>query len=203
VRRSDWHRVAPSDPLIGPADAEPPPFPVLPIAPAHRGPTDLPVEEKVVASAVASAPAPTISSLRHEPPAPDVSLQQPETDGRQSATSSLGRVIRQRPSRRIEPAALLAEHIAPALIRTRALTKLEAARMVAVPREQAHRRRADGRTPVGIDPPEVPAGEIHVHIDRIDVRPAAPASTPPPGAAAQPKVDHAEYLARQAARWGR
>lgn len=112
---------------------------------------------------------------------------------------------------RVIPAAeLLADHIAPALVAARALTRREAARLVPVPPGEGRRRRPDGRTPVGLGPVEVPAaGDVHVHIDRLEViREAPPASPGPapavpprPAAAAPSGAGHAEYLARQRRRW--
>lgn len=112
------------------------------------------------------------------------------------------------PADRVVTAAeLLADHIAPALVDARMLHPREAAGLVAVPRGDEGRPRRDGRTPVGLDPVEAPgSGEVHVHIDRIEisreapVAPAAPAAAAPATrAAASP---HDDYLTRQRRRWG-
>lgn len=98
---------------------------------------------------------------------------------------------------------VVALHIAPAVVAEGALTAREADRLRPVPREGRRDvvRRAGGPIPVGLDAVTIPTGgDVHVHIDRIDVHREAPPQPAP--AVAQPKTDHAAYLARQAARWG-
>jgi hypothetical protein len=107
----------------------------------------------------------------------------------------------------IEPATLLADHLGPALVEAGALSEAEVARLVAVPTRDRDRPRHDGRTPVALDPVEVPAAaEVHLHIDRLDVR-RPPAPQPPaPRAVREPAgsrpVDHTAYLDRQQRRGG-
>jgi hypothetical protein len=107
----------------------------------------------------------------------------------------------------ITPEMLLVDHLGPALVDAGALTEAEVARLVAVPARDRDRPRHDGRTPVGIDPVEVPAtAEVHLHIDHLDVR-RPPAPQPPsPRAAREPAgsrpVDHTAYLDRQRRRTG-
>ncbi|HET7799479.1 MAG TPA: hypothetical protein VFL38_03600 [Humibacillus xanthopallidus] len=102
---------------------------------------------------------------------------------------------------------LLADHLGPALVEAGALTEAEVARLVAVPLRDRDRARHDGRTPVAIDPVEVPAtAEVHLHIDRLDVR-RPPAPQPPAARAAREPagsrpVDHTAYLDRQRRRTG-
>lgn len=110
--------------------------------------------------------------------------------------------------RTITPEALLADHFGPALVDAGALTEAEVARLVAVPARDRDRPRHDGRTPVAIDPVEVPAtAEVHLHIDHLEVR--RPPGPQPPGsrAAREPAgarpVDHTAYLDRQRRRTGR
>ncbi len=151
-----------------------------------------PVVEKVGfdQEPVPQAAPPTIANLAAEPGPAAVPLARTV-----AAASPEIRVL--------EPAELLTEHIAPMLVETRALTQQEAERLVAVPPAQAHDARTDGLNPVALQPVEVPAsGDVHVHIDRLEIRRnAAPA--PAPTAAPRKPVDHGEYLARQRDRWAR
>jgi hypothetical protein len=108
----------------------------------------------------------------------------------------------------ITPEALLADHLGPALVEAGALTEAEVARLVAVPPRDRDRPRHDGRTPVAVDPVEVPAtAEVHLHIDHLEVR--RPPAPQPAGsrAAREPAgsrpVDHTAYLDRQRRRTGR
>ena len=107
--------------------------------------------------------------------------------------------------RTIAPASLLADHLSPALVEAGGLTDAEVARLVAVAPADRDRPRRDGRTPVVIEPVEVPAtAEVHLHIDHLEVRrPPAPQASPPPSSRATREpagsrpVDHTAYLDRQ------
>ncbi|WP_404390526.1 hypothetical protein [Humibacillus xanthopallidus] len=106
--------------------------------------------------------------------------------------------------RTITPATVLTEHLGPALVEAGALTDTEVARLVAVAPADRDRPRRDGRTPVAIEPVEVPAtAEVHLHIDHLEVRrpPAPQASSPSARATREPAgsrpVDHTAYLDRQ------
>ncbi len=112
-------------------------------------------------------------------------------------------------SRTIAPAALLADHLGPALVEAGALTEAEVARLVAVAPGDRERARRDGRTPIAIEPLEVPAtAEVHLHIDHLEVRrpPAQPPVQPQARATREPEgsrpVDHTAYLDRQRRRGG-
>ncbi|GAA1857191.1 hypothetical protein [Myceligenerans crystallogenes] len=102
-------------------------------------------------------------------------------------------------TRTIDPAELLARYVAPALVEAGAVTRREADRLVAVPSGRRNRRAHE----VGLDQLDVPAaGDVHVHIDRLEVRRDEPAA-PPQAPAGPPQVDHADYLDRQRSRWSR
>lgn len=133
-------------------------------------------------------------------PGSSIATSGPETPQEADATS---RAVTARAggTRLITADEVLAEHVVPALVRRRALTSREAAQLIAVPPDQARRRRMDGRTPVGLDPVEVPnTGEVHLHIDRLEIRPGTPPEEPaaPPTA---PDHGHTDYLTRQRGRW--
>ncbi|MGW5241056.1 hypothetical protein ACWEOW_19155 [Monashia sp. NPDC004114] len=142
----------------------------------------------------------------------EVMVRSASTTGTETSSSDQRReaisrsTIRTPETRTISPGALLADHLAPALVESGALTEAEVARLVAVPMRDRGRPRHDGRTSVGIDPVEVPAAaEVHLHIDRLEVRrppappPPAPATREPAGAR---PVDHTAYLDRQRRRGG-
>ncbi|WP_460625420.1 hypothetical protein [Intrasporangium mesophilum] len=131
-----------------------------------------------------------------------------ETNSSDQRRGALSRsTIRTPATRTIGPEALLADHLGPALVESGALTEAEVARLVAVPTRDRDRPRHDGRTSVGIDPVEVPAAaEVHLHIDRLEVR--RPPAPPPPASPATREtagshpVDHTAYLDRQRRRAG-
>ncbi len=170
-----------------PESIAPPPMPAAPTpAPFQDGTAPEPPahQRETVIEQPAAAPQP-------ETPAPTTLPPHAATQDTPSPTTV---------ARTVDPATLLADHIAPALVTARAVTPGQAQRLLAVPRKEQDRRRTDLLVPVGIDPVEIPAeGDIHVHIDRIIVRPEPAAAQPPP-----PRpVDHSDYLARQRQRWGR
>lgn len=108
------------------------------------------------------------------------------------------------PAPRTVPAALLLDQLAPALLDARALTRREVERLVVVPTASPRRARPDGRGQVRLDDVRVGAGEVHVHVDRIEVsREPAPVPAPARPAASTPAIDHAAYLAREDRRWAR
>jgi hypothetical protein len=184
-------------------------------APAtHRSQTRTPRAERrpdATATTAAAAAAEALLALVTAPPAPrpDPALVG-EPDRRRSTRESLHRKeSRGLTTRTIAPETLLADHLGPALVEAGALTESEVARLVAVAPEDRDRPRRDGLTPVTIEPVEVPAtGEVHLHIDHLEVRrpPAQPAPPPPARATREPAgsraVDHTAYLDRQRRRGG-
>lgn len=100
----------------------------------------------------------------------------------------------------------LLAHLAPALAADGALSRHEAGRLVAVPSRSTRGdvQRRPGRPTVGLDPVDVPAqGEVHLHIDRVDVHRPDPQPAPAPRSPAPARDDHTAYLARQESRWRR
>ena len=197
----------PTRPELGadPHPAETRPATAWPPA-AHRSGTRAPRAEHRPAAADALR-APAMASPA-QGPNPALAA---ERDPRRATRESLARNDSRTPtSRTIAPATLLAEHLGPALVEARALTEAEVARLVAVAPEDRDRTRRDGRTPIAIEPVEVPVtAEVHLHIDHLEVRrpPAQPpAQLPPARATREPAgsrpVDHAAYLDRQRRRGG-
>ena len=160
-------------------------------------------------AATAAAGALGVMAAASAAPRPDPALVA-EPDRRRSTRESLQRKeSRGLTTRTIAPETLLADHLGPALVEAGALTESEVARLVAVAPGDRDRPRRDGRTPVTIEPVEVPAtGEVHLHIDHLEVRrpPAQPAPPPPGRATREPAgsraVDHTAYLDRQRRRGG-
>lgn len=100
----------------------------------------------------------------------------------------------------------LLAHLAPALAADGALSRREAGRLVAVPSRstQGDVQRRPDRPTVGLDPVDVPVqGEVHLHIDRVDVHRPDPQPAPAPRSPAPARDDHSAYLARQESRWRR
>ncbi|GAB3170312.1 hypothetical protein GCM10027059_36530 [Myceligenerans halotolerans] len=111
----------------------------------------------------------------------------------------------------------LLARLTPALVADGTLSRSDAERLVAVPARVTDRRRASGgtgepgdtglpadRPAVGLDPLDVPAGDVHVHIGRVDVHHPDPQPAPQrPERQQPPRVDHSAYLARQEGRWRR
>ncbi|WP_273652332.1 hypothetical protein [Cellulomonas fimi] len=104
---------------------------------------------------------------------------------------------------------LVSEHLAAALVEARALTRREADRLVVVPTTAPGRAdvRGDGRATVRLDDlagVRDGHGDVHVHIDRIDVHraPEPPRAAPVPDRAPR-HPDHAAYLDKQDRRWVR
>jgi hypothetical protein len=104
---------------------------------------------------------------------------------------------------------LVTEHLAAALVEARALTRREADRLAVVPTTAPGRAdlRTDGRPTVRLDDPagvRDARGDVHVHIDRIDVHraPEPPRAAPVPDRAHR-HPDHAAYLDKQDRRWAR
>ena len=95
-------------------------------------------------------------------------------------------------SRTIAAATLLADHLGPALVEAGALTESEVARLVAVAPGDRDRPRRDGRTPVAIEPVDVPTTGRGAPAHRPPrgasptraARPPAPASDPRAGSVA-------------------
>ncbi len=116
------------------------------------------------------------------------------------------RAARQPTSRRqLSAQELLQRHFAPALVAAGHLSQAEASRLVPVPTDQPLPRARPGQLPVRLDPVDLPEqtgrrGDVHVHIDHVEIsRPPTPA--PVAQAAPEPtKVDHTAYLKRQARR---
>ncbi|GEL97437.1 hypothetical protein [Cellulomonas terrae] len=195
-----------------PAARTPAPEPVVeraPTTPFTTGPEQprtetVPAPERAVAPPV--RPAAAATEPRPVPAEPD------DDPGETSATTPRGPAgardqtveIPPRPGSRTVPAALLLERLAPALLDARALTRRETERLVVVPTTTPRRARPDGRGQVRLDDVRVGAGEVHVHVDRIEVsREPAPVPAPPRPAAPSPAIDHAAYLAREDRRWAR
>jgi hypothetical protein len=118
----------------------------------------------------------------------------------------------------LDLAALLREHVVPALVDRGALSRDERA-VVAEPASAAAARRQDPPQPGTVavratpaaamapargQPEELPARDadpaVHLHIDQVVVTRAPPPTPPapaPPPRAARRTVDHAAYLARR------
>ena len=177
----------------------------------HRSEAFTPRAERrpAATAATAAADALRVMAAASAAPRPDPALVA-EPDRRRSTRESLHRKESGGPTARtIAPATLLADHLGPALVEAGALTESEVARLVAVAPGDRDRPRRDGRTPVTIEPVEVPAtGEVHLHIDHLEVRrPPAQPTPPPPGRATREPagsraVDHTAYLDRQRRRGG-
>ncbi|KQR15993.1 hypothetical protein [Cellulomonas sp. Leaf334] len=212
--------VAPLEDLVGAAPRTPavpatgtPPLDPVAARPATTRPSARPEQPgtepdhpAVAADVPPLRPAAAATGL---PPAPDRPGDDP---GETTPTASRGADRPRReeaaatgqPGSRTVPAALLLDQLAPALLDARALTRREAERLVAVPTTSPRRVRPDGRGQVRLDDVRVGAGEVHVHVDRIEVsREPAPVPAPARPAASSPAIDHAAYLARQDRRWAR
>ncbi|MDO8152627.1 hypothetical protein [Isoptericola sp. b408] len=212
---SDVPAARPAPALVTPSGAPPhdggsPPVPAPPVDPAPGGPPPSVGAAVAAASAAAARPAVEVPSRPPEAPRPPAGVVPPPStrshdappaavrrpDTRSSGTgpdqSPTPRPARRRrvetaapPGRPLDPEELLRDHVAPALVARGTLTSDEAARLV----------------PGTSELPQVPSGEVHVHIDRVEVRRPWPAPAPISGAAEPRPVDHADYLARQRRRW--
>ena len=146
-----------------------------------------------------SAPMPSAASDSRRPDPVRPRLRRAAPDAPEPVPAARAAALTSPPPADVLPAdELLSEHVAPALADRGAVTRAEAAHLVAVGVGDLSRPTA-GRIPVRLDPLDLPAGrEVHVHIDRIDVStPGPPAPAPAPAPA---RVDHAAYLDRQARR---
>lgn len=228
-----------------PADStereEPPPAPPQPVVSPRAVPAAAPPPrgraEPPAAPARAGDRPPVARPVPASPPPPDPPVaaregrRRPEADDRPppaAAPAPLapapGRRRRRRPAPGPAPApaldlaALLREHVVPALVDRGAVSRDERP-VVAEPHSAAGARRQDpprpGTVAVHATPPAISAparlqlGDpeerdgspaVHLHIDRVVVTRAAPPAPPAPASpprAPRRTVDHAAYLARR------
>ncbi|MFG3577591.1 hypothetical protein [Micromonospora chersina] len=180
-------RAAARTPPVGPADPEPDAaVPATTAPPALTRPPDVQPPPEAARSAAVVPPA---------PPAPAPAARRPAPTPVRAAAPDLARLLRER--------------LGPALIARRAVEPGE--RLVFVDRPAPAgtpprpgtaevrtgpiRPAPAGPTGTAEDPP--PAGDVHLHIDRVVVTRAPSPPPPAPAPPARTTVDHAAYLARR------
>lgn len=182
-----------------PPDAAAPPEPVLAEAPAPESPIEAtepvpPPLERLVAEPVHAATPPS-------PPAPQARPRElppaaRPTDRRRVAP-------RPRPvSAPVDLAALLRDEVFAALVDRGDVPPGEQAVVQTSPTTRAPRQgttalRAEGVRGAALGGADPPAGDVHVHIDRVTVTRPQPAPVKPPTPPRTPIVDHSAYLARR------
>ncbi|MFI6329645.1 hypothetical protein ACIBBG_15250 [Micromonospora chersina] len=170
-----------------------------PAGPARREPNGPAVTDRPAATPPVAAPPPEVARpdtvVPPAPPAPAPAARRPAPGPVRAAAPDLARLLRER--------------LGPALVARRAVEPGE--RLVFVdrpapagtpPRPGAAEVRTGPIRPAPAVPPGAaedppPAGDVHLHIDRVVVTRAPSPPPPAPAPPARSTVDHAAYLARR------